>query len=192
MLVPLDGPRDAITLGWREATVPATAAAGDALLLLPDGRELARWTLDVPPRLDDSPEFALAVGESLGTLARLAGYTLADTSAGTTDPLEVTLVWQAGAGAAQGRYTVFVHLLNDQGQIIAQSDSITARGARPTSGWRAGEYILDRHELRFNALAQPGSARLIVGMYDARSGERVAQWPGNADHIALPGEVKPR
>lgn len=85
----------------------------------------------MPPRLDDAPEFALAVGESLGTLARLAGYTLADTSAGTTDPLEVTLVWQAGAGAAQGRYTVFVNLLNNQGQIIARSDSITARERDP-------------------------------------------------------------
>ena len=188
-LTPMGGPRDAISLDWREATVPATAAAGDALLLLPDGRELARWTLDVPPRLDDAPEFALAVGENLGALASLAGYTLADETPVTTAPLEVTLVWQAAANDVQRSYTVFVHLLNEQGQIIAQSDSVPARGARPTGGWRAGEYILDRHVLQFNALALPGPARLIVGMYDARSGERVARWPGNADHVELPGEV---
>ena len=189
VLAPMGGPRDAITLDWREVTLPATAAAGDARLLLPDGRELARWSVDVLPRLDDAPAFALAVGENLGTLASLAGYTLADALAETSAPLEVTLVWQAGAGGAESSYTVFVHLLNDQGQIIAQSDSVPARGARPTSGWRAGEYIVDRHEMRFNALAQPGAGRLIVGMYDARSGERVARWPGNADHVTLPGEV---
>ena len=82
-----------------------------------------------------------------------------------------------------------MHLLNEQGQIIAQSDSAPAQGGRPTSGWREGEVILDRHELRFNALAGPGPARLIVGMYDARSGERLARWPGGADHLPLPGEV---
>lgn len=188
-LVPLDGPRDAVTLDWREVTVPATAAASDVLLLLPDGGELARWTIDVLPRLDAAPEFAVAVDRTLGALGSLVGYTLADASPATTGPLEVTLVWQAGAGVEPTSFTVFVHLLNEQGQIIAQSDSAPAQGGRPTSGWREGEVILDRHELRFNALAGPGPARLIVGMYDARSGLRLAQWPGAADHFPLPGEV---
>ncbi len=188
-LDPMDGPRDTISLDWREVTVPATVAAGDAQMLLPDGRELARWTLDAPPRLDNAPEFAVAVGQNLGALGSLVGFTLPEVNPVTTALFEVTLVWQAGAGGSPTSYTVFVHLLNEQGQIIAQNDGVPAQGERPTSGWREGEYILDRHELRFNALAAPGPARLIVGMYDARSGERLAQWPGNSDHVALPGEV---
>ncbi len=189
VLSPMAGPRDRVTLDWREVTVPATAGAGDVRLLLPDGRELARWTLHVLPGLDDAPEFAVGVDEKLGTLGRLVGYTLAEIPPGLDDPLEVTLVWQAGSVGVETSYTVFVHLVNDQGQIIAQSDSVPAQGRRPTSGWRSDEYILDRHELHFNALAQAGPARLLVGMYDARSGQRLAQWRADADHVALPGDV---
>ncbi|MCE2490247.1 MAG: glycosyltransferase family 39 protein [Anaerolineae bacterium] len=189
VLPPTAGPRDRVTLDWREVTVPATAGAGDVHLLLPDGRALARWSLDVLPRLDVRPEYTVAVGENLGTLGRLAGYTLAEVSPGLDGPLEVTLVWQARSVGTETGYTVFVHLVNDRGQIIAQSDSVPAQGRRPTSGWRREEFILDRHDLRFNALARAGPARLLVGMYDARSGQRLAQWSAGADHVALPGDI---
>jgi hypothetical protein len=68
---------------------------------------------------------------------------------------------------------VFVQLLGKNGQVIAQSDAIPAQGSRPTTGWRAGEYLVDPHQVAFHADAIAGAARLIVGMYDATTGERV-------------------
>ena len=191
-LTPQPGERDQVTLDWREATVPATARAGEAQMLLPDGTALARWRIEELPRVDEAPDFAVPVGQSPGDLGTLAGFTLADDAPASNTPLAVTLVWQAGPADTEMSYTVFVQLLDGQGRLIAQSDALPAAGARPTSSWRSGEYIVDEHRLRFNATAQAGPARLIVGMYDARSGERLAQWPGGADYFMLPGELMVR
>ncbi len=188
-LMPQPGKRDEITLDWREITLPATMRSGEVRLLLPDETELARWRVVELPRLDEAPGFAIAVGQELGELGILAGYSLADDDQSRDTPLDVTLVWQAGPAGTESSYTVFIQLLDGEGRLIAQSDSLPAAGLRPTSGWRSGEYIVDRHRLRFNALAQAGPARLIVGMYDARSGERLAQWSDGADHLTLPGEL---
>ena len=191
-LAPAPGERDSVTLDWREVTVPASARAGGASLLLPDGMVLARWLVGELPRLDTPPDYATPVGRRLGDVGTLLGYTLADTAPTRAVPLEVTLVWQAGPAAPATSYTVFVQLLNAQGHLIAQSDALPVAGARPTSGWRSGEYLVDVHRLQFNSAAQPGPVRLIAGLYDARSGERLAQWPGGVDHLALPGEIQLR
>ena len=188
-LMPQPGKRDEITLDWREVTVPSAARAGEARMLLPDGTALARWRIEELPRVDEAPDYAVPVGQSLGELGTLVGFTLADDAPDRDAPLDVELVWQAGPAGTELSYTVFVQLLDAQGRLIAQSDALPAAGARPTSGWRSGEYIVDEHRLRFNATAQAGAARLIVGMYDARSGERLAQWPGGADYFMLPGEL---
>ena len=188
-LMPQPGERDEITLDWREVTVPALARAGEAQMILPDGTVLARWRIEELPRVDEAPDFAVPVGQSLGELGTLVGFTLADDVPARDAPLAVTLVWQVGPAGTEMSYTVFVQLLDEQGRLIAQSDALPAAGARPTSGWRSGEYIVDKHRLRFKATAQAGPARLIVGMYDARSGERLAQWPGGADYFMLPGEL---
>ena len=188
-LRPQPGARDEITLDWREVTVPAMARAGEAQLLLPDGTALARWRIEELPRVDEAPDFAVTVEQSPGEPGTLAGFTLAHDAPDRDAPLDVALVWLAGPAGTELSYTVFVQLLDAQGRLIAQSDALPAAGTRPTSGWRSGEYIVDEHRLRFNSVAQAGPARLIVGMYDARSGERLAQWPGGADHFMLPGEL---
>ncbi|NJN54501.1 MAG: hypothetical protein HC804_06955 [Anaerolineae bacterium] len=59
-------------------------------------------------------------------------------------------------------YRVFVHLLDAQGTVIAQSDSIPGEWTRPTTGWMPGEYILDHHMLP--AAPVPVTA-VRVGLY---------------------------
>ena len=186
VLEPLPGERDRITLDWRGVTVPVTASAGEVLLLLPEGGQLARWTLEELPWIGEAPAVDFFVDQPLGTLATLTGYTPAQTTMAIHEEPEVTLVWQAGPGSAETSYTVFVHLLDDQGRLIGQSDAVPAGGMRPTSGWRPGEFIVDVHRLRLNDLARPGPAHLAVGLYEARTGQRLAGWPGGADHLVLP------
>jgi hypothetical protein len=77
-----------------------------------------------------------------------------------------------------------VHALDAEGNIVAQSDSIPAGGARPTGGWLPGEYVIDTHRL---AVAAGKVVALRVGLYDAGTGIRVGvDDGGDAVVIALP------
>ena len=121
--------------------------------------------------MEDAPEFATASGIEFPGVGRLVGYTLNDAPFSREHVPEVTLVWQAGTQTPSVRYTATVQLVDAAGQVIAQSDAVP--GGRETTGWRAGEYILDRHVLAFNERAGTGTVRLIVALYDAQTGERV-------------------
>ncbi|GIW09154.1 MAG: hypothetical protein KatS3mg061_0211 [Dehalococcoidia bacterium] len=134
-----------------------------------------RWGegLDVPvaegevrgrERLFTPPAVAHVVDRPLGDFAQLLGWTA--TRRGT-DVL-VELVWQARATPTRN-WTVFVHLLDEQGHIVSQQDAPPAAGDAPTSSWLAGEVVVDRKQLR----APAGPVRLVVGMYDPATGERL-------------------
>lgn len=162
---------DDITLDWREAQIPAGAANGMATLRLPDGTVLAQYVVEALPFVEAAPEFATASGIEFLGIGELVGYTLNDAPFSREHAPEVTLVWRAGAQTPNMRYTATVQLVDAAGQVIAQSDAVPGR--RETTGWRAGEYILDRHVLAFNERASAGEARLIVALYDAETGARL-------------------
>lgn len=179
---PADNANGALRLDWRTARIPADAPSGTARLLLPDGTALAEYAVEQVPALFEPPPFAQAVGGSISGVGTLVGYMLTGDPSDRTQPFDLTLVWLA-AGATDTAYTVFAQLVSDDGRVLAQSDSPPADGARPTTGWREGEYIEDAHTLTFHADATAGTARLIVGLYDPVSGARVAA--GATDYLAL-------
>lgn len=118
-----------------------------------------------------SPQYTLPEG-SLGGLVSLVGYGLSANSVRPGDSFKVVLYWQALAPIDKS-YTVFAHLLDSGNQVRAQKDSVPVGGARPTTGWVPGEFIIDEYELVVEADAPPGEYILEVGMYDASTGERL-------------------
>jgi hypothetical protein len=70
-------------------------------------------------------------------------------------------------------YRVFIHLVDESGQIIAQTDGEPANWTRPTTGWVAGEYIVDMHQLDIPAEILGETLSLRVGLYNAETGERL-------------------
>lgn len=78
--------------------------------------------------------------------------------------LDVTLYWFAlrDVGA---NYKVFVHLLGPDGTVIAQHDGDPVGGFTPTSRWRSGELIADRHRVPLPAGAPAEGYGLRAGMY---------------------------
>jgi 4-amino-4-deoxy-L-arabinose transferase-like glycosyltransferase len=85
-------------------------------------------------------------------------------------------------------YTLFVHMLDKNGAIIAQEDAQPLGGAYPTSMWDAQEQIVDAASIQL----PPAAATLRIGWYDA-SGARLpahnpdgSLWPDNAVLIPLP------
>lgn len=119
-----------------------------------------------------APRPQVALDASLARLGRLAGYDLAQTTVRPGEALELTLYWIPNESSGE-RLAVFVHLLDETGAIIGQSDGEPGGGALPTSSWIAGETIADRRTLTVRPDAPAGPAALVVGLYDPAAGVRV-------------------
>ncbi len=95
----------------------------------------------------------------------LKGYRLEPSRPSAGGSLAVTLLWQA-AQPVQRDYTVFVHLVGEDGTTVAQVDSFPDwRGPLPTSSWPAGQLIPDTHILTLPDELTSGLYRLRIGLY---------------------------
>ncbi len=97
------------------------------------------------------------------------------------------ILWWRSEGEVGEDYTVFVHLLSEDGRIRAQGDSQPMGGNSPTSIWRPGEVIKDEHFVPL-PLQGEGEYRIVVGMYLLETGERLPVGEGG-DSILL-GKVR--
>ncbi len=144
---------------------------------LPSG---AVWVWSRPPRPWGTfveGRWRLEATPSPAVLERVA-VPRAPVQAGT--PYTVTLQWRA-TGPTNVPLTVFTQLLDRNGRLVAQHDGPPANGLRPTHDWRPGEIITDQHVIPLPATLPPGTYRLIVGLYDGQTGQRVpAPGPDNA------------
>jgi hypothetical protein len=126
---------------------------------------LGELSVEAPERSFEIPPVDYPADALFGGTIRLIGANVARSQAG----LEVTLIWRAEA-EIEAEYTVFVHALNAEGDILAQSDSPPSGGTRPTTGWLPGEVVTDTHMLP----VAPGEvAGLRVGLYDPNIGARL-------------------
>jgi arabinofuranosyltransferase len=124
-----------------------------------------------------------------GGFAELRGF-LADSETWAGGTLRVTLNWQA-LRPADRDYTIFVHVLDASGQIVAQHDGMPREGQRLTTGWQAREIILDDHFVLLPPGLPEGEYALRVGWYDGQTNERVVMDSG-ADSLDLPFTVRNR
>ena len=85
--------------------------------------------------------------------------------------LSLKLYWHASADIRTD-YKIFMHLVDANGNVVAQQDQAPDEWKYPTRIWDAGEIILDPHLMPLKNL-QPGTYRVRIGMYDATSGERL-------------------
>ena len=82
-------------------------------------------------------------------------------------------VWQALRPLTTD-YTVFFHVMGDDGQRYGQQDTMPQDGQAPTSGWQPGRLVTDRYETRFAPDAPIGGGyQYWLGLYDAATGERL-------------------
>ncbi len=103
----------------------------------------------------------------------LTGYKIDKTEVGAGETIEVALYWQAQKKMAED-YTVFVHLVDEEGTIWGQHDSQPLNGYYPTSFWDQGELVKDEHAFTVREDALPGAYRIEVGMYRLADGQRLA------------------
>ncbi|MBN1923035.1 MAG: Stk1 family PASTA domain-containing Ser/Thr kinase [Anaerolineae bacterium] len=95
--------------------------------------------------------------------------------------LPVTLRWRALQPTGQ-RYTVFVHLLSPEMNLVTQHDSEPLNGLSPTNSWLTGEIIVDPHQLTIPAGTPAGTYQIRVGLYAENARLQVID-PGAAQVI---------
>jgi 4-amino-4-deoxy-L-arabinose transferase-like glycosyltransferase len=182
-LLPVDAPAGR----YRVELVAATPAGDRVLLSLGEVELKARPHSFEAPR-PTRPQRAALGGQQESTLdsqnrtVELVGYDIPE-EAKPGEPLAVTLHWQALAESPKS-YVRFVHLLDGEGRIVAQQDSVPGQGELSTTGWVPGEYLVDRVQLGLPPDLPEGQYRLEVGLYDPITGQRLADAEGR-DMILL-------
>jgi hypothetical protein len=105
----------------------------------------------------------------------LLGYDLDN----TTNNLTVTLYWES-TGSVPSDYTVFVHLVSPEGELVAQHDSPPLL---PSSLWIPGNQVIDTHTLALPPGLPQADYQVCVGLYYwTEPNERIPiVVPGNAE-----------
>lgn len=122
-------------------------------------------------------EFVTVRGEVLRLQQASVGLVAGPELALTTD-----LVW-ASDGPTLDPYTVFVHVLDDQGNLVAQQDNWPGDGKWPTTCWQPSEAISDSRTVALPAGLTSGPYTVLAGLYDG-TGTRLQTTDG-ADAIVI-------
>lgn len=94
------------------------------------------------------------------------------------DVVVVDLEWRA-ARSMRKPLKVFVQLVGPDG-VIAQQDRAPHNGLLPTTGWEPDTIVRDGYALPYTS-----GGDLIVGLYNAETGERVPLVDGSGDFVRL-------
>jgi hypothetical protein len=180
---------DQVVFEYRDVRVPADAE-GTAMLVIQSDTSipLGEVTIEAGDSLFTEPPVSTPVNAVFGEHIALIGFDPPSVIITPSQGVPLTLYWHLPTGEIGNRYTVFVHLLAEDGRVIAQHDSPPANGQRPTDEWLPGEYIIDPHELVWRESDYTGPARIAVGLYDPVTGERLLTGDG-ADYFLLPIEI---
>ena len=91
--------------------------------------------------------------------------------------LPIAFTWQTSQPIPIN-YTVFIQLIDINGALVAQHDGTPQGGYLPTTTWQADNPIVDRHGLALPKDLGAGDYRLIAGLYDPTTGQRLLTTTG--------------
>jgi 4-amino-4-deoxy-L-arabinose transferase-like glycosyltransferase len=162
-----------------EATVPTgryrllvNLLDSDGRRLVEEGFAIAELGIEGREHLFTVPEVRFPTWADIAHRVAFLGYDLDRTAIEPGSVLHLTLYWQALA-TMDTSYTVFTHLLDAEGHVRGQKDSIPCDGGRPTTSWLKGEVITDEYEIAVDPNAPAGEYQIEVGMYDPKSVSRL-------------------
>ncbi|MEQ8672865.1 MAG: glycosyltransferase family 39 protein [Aggregatilineales bacterium] len=145
-------------------SIPPDLASGRNEIVLISGDveiALGEIAVDGIPRVFAPSEVDTVVNQSFDGLIALYGYSLNNDNGLLFEP-----VWVAQSEIDED-FTVFVHIVDENGIIVTQRDLMPRQNSYPTSLWTTGEYIADSF---YFADLPDGSYTLRVGLYIQSSG----------------------
>ncbi len=140
------------------------------------------------------PPVAQSLEADFGDAIHLRGYDLDASTVQSSHVLTVTLEWQALA-AVNADYWIFIHVLNDRAERVAQIDVPLGTDRWPLRMWYAGRYVSTRHRVPLPSDLPAGVYRLAMGIYDPHTFARLPLRTGGeragdaGDHALLLARV---
>lgn len=125
----------------------------------------------LPPQYD-SPTPAVDLLYHLDDGIDLLGFDLESTPQRGREPVRLALYWRARAVPTVA-YTVFTHLIDATGAVVAGWDNPPCRHTCPTTTWRIREVLRDEYTIPLPSTLPAGRYQLTVGMYDPSTGARL-------------------
>ncbi len=140
----------------------------------PAGTSVAIGRVTVTRAVQPPPAEALDIAHRLEVTfddLTLLGASLDRRQAAPGETLLLTLYWRADRAPPQD-YALSLHILNQDGQIVASTPLPLVAPSYPPSQWRAGEMLRGQHWLTLPAALESGSYALSLQLDDA-SGQPV-------------------
>ncbi|MGC8878060.1 MAG: ArnT family glycosyltransferase [Anaerolineae bacterium] len=135
------------------------------------------WPSETPPIVDNVRFDGGIILEGHTSLPQVIDINGANT-------LMVELWWRA-IKAVEQDYIVFVHLVDEHDNIVAQADGVPVAGRYPTSAWSLGERIVDTRTLLLPKELGMGTYQLVVGLYNPVDGQRLSIEGSGAEGFRL-------
>lgn len=172
---------------YRDIRIPAGVEGQAELIIMVDESRvpLGQITIEGADVLYERPRMAMALEARFGDSIALIGLDPPPETIRQGADIPLVLYWESLSGDIGRGYTVFTHLLAPDGRLVAQHDSPPVNGQRPTEEWLPGEFVIDPHALVWRDKTYTGPARLVVGLYDPLTGERLVATDG-MDSMSLP------
>jgi hypothetical protein len=166
---PSGGYRFAISVNTYPGPTPVSVAASPGITQ-DEWALVGHSAISLSDFVTDDANPVIATDAVLGDQIRLLGATI-------DPPLEpgatarVQLAWEAITPIAES-YTLFIHVKDQAGNLVAQQDTLPFDGQYPTWAWNIGETVITDHMLTLPAdSASPYT--LSLGMYRYPSLERL-------------------
>ena len=169
-------------INWIELDLAPWAGDPITLILETEGErsELNGWW--VMPQIESSSEWVLSDPSSreigfesasyrFDDQVELVGYRVLPPSLAAGEIAQVQLYWRP-LQEVDSYGKVFVHLIDEQGRLVAQDDSQPVDNSYPIPLWQPGTIIVDAHTLRLPSELADGVYTLAIGLYDPKSLQR--------------------
>jgi len=172
---------------------------GDRAILLAGAQKVGQvepgpvllYRLD-PPLLagDERPGHSTRITfpDATGSAIRLDGYSVSSTTVRPGATLMVTLDWEATGQIGQD-YSVFIHVVDQSGKIVAQSDSYPENNRYPTSKWQIGYVVADSHAIAIPDTTPAATYQIQAGLYQYQTLKRLQpndqNGPLKTDYVPL-------
>jgi hypothetical protein len=117
-----------------------------------------------------------------GTAADFLGYDIQTPAVKPGETLRLATLWRLNKPLESA--IMFVHIVDQDGQILAQSDRLDA----PGEYWREGDLLIQLHEIILPDSMAPGTYHPLIGIYTSQDEKRLPVQVNGlpSDHLRLP------